>query len=796
MKDLLSEAQEAFEAANTAQEQGDRDAALKHYTEMLGKLKEANLDPGIFYSLRSEFKRILENTEDQTSAREKFARKHPNIDMSQRVIGDIDIDFPLSERVLAEINEIQTSYPRNFQAGLDRSYKYLPYIRMEFAKAGLPLDLAWLAMVESQFTPKIDSRAGAGGMWQFMKATALRYNLRVDEFVDERYDWQTETKVAIRYLEDLYQQFDECWPLAVSAYNMGEAGLERVIASNGGERDLWKLLDMPSCMQEETRKFYPKLLASIIVAKDPEKYGFTANEQLPEEIVRVPMRGCYSLAALDAACDLPEGTLQKCNPHLIRGVTPPSGEHRLAVPTDSSTQIITALHRVPKTRAESLLTASKGRTRTHIAKRGESLNSIATKYGVPVEDLMKTNQIRSSKGLSSGTKLAIPESAKSRKESNDEKRAARDDKKTEKKATKANRGSLYTVKQGDTLYNIARDHKVPVKDLLALNKMDKSSPIKVGDKLLLSSIDELDEKIEEQELQEAEQSLTHIVQPGEYPGKIAKRYDVKLDDLLQWNHLTKVSTLKAGDKLVVRGPQAVVQAEESTPESETRNIKVASKTKEKAETKGSQEGKKAAQPKGTKSIQHTVASGESASSIATKYGVSPDDFLAWNGLTSKSVLLVGKSCVVYVPTKAADDAKTTKAKTADETKTAKTAKTDDTKTAKTGEAKTKAAATDKVASKKAADVKAPPETKSAKKPANEKATSDAKSAKTPADTKTSSNTKVAAKSEAAKVHVAGQGDNPSTIARKYNVKVSDLYKWNNWDNKTVLQVGQKVVVAQ
>lgn len=126
-----------------------------------------------------------------------------------------------------------------------------------------------------------------------MKATGRRYNMRIDDYVDERYDWQLATRTAIAYLQDLYAQFDGCWSLAVSAYNMGEGGLERVIAANGGERDLWKLLEMPTAMQEETRKFYPKLLASIIVAKNPEKYGFTSSTQAPEDASRVPVRGCW-----------------------------------------------------------------------------------------------------------------------------------------------------------------------------------------------------------------------------------------------------------------------------------------------------------------------------------------------------------------------------------------------------------------------------------------------------------------------------------------------------------------------
>lgn len=678
--ELLREAQQAFEAANAAQEQGDSDAALQHYTIMLDKLKEANLDPGVFYNLRSEFGRILNNTEKLARSRDKH-RKHAPCDYG--AIEETSDGYPLSERVLAEIREIQHVYPRNFQAGLDRSAKYLPYIHAELAKAGMPLDLAWLAMVESQFTPKINSRAGAGGMWQFMKATGRRYNMRIDEYVDERYDWQLATRTAIRYLQDLYTEFDGCWPLAVSAYNMGEGGLARVIAANGGERDLWKLLEMPSPMQQETRKFYPKLLASIIVAKDPEKYGFTRSPQAPEDVARVPVRGCYSLASIDGACGLPSGTLQKLNPHLVRGCTPPSGEHRIMVPSHMTSQIVTALHSVPKTRPNVAL-ASSGKGASYTVKRGDTLSKIAHTYGVSISNLMKANRLRNKRHIQVGKRLVIPGTT----EKSIQLAKSTDHGKSTK--SRHNRGSIYTVKKGDTLYDIARDYRVPVKELQALNNIT-GTKIKVGDKILLGKLEEeIAEQVEHSQEPESAQrlTLTYVVKPGDYPAKIAKAYDVKVGDLLKWNDISDVSKMKVGEKLVIRDPKNMQTDDERATGASPKN----------------------GQPNGTKAIEHKIAPGESAIIIATKYNVPLNDLLAWNGLTKKSILRAGDACILYVP-------------------------------------------------------------------------SDSKQAR-------STNSK-----SAKKTHITAQGDNPTVIARKYGVKVSDLYRWNNWNKKTVLQIGQKVIVA-
>jgi len=242
-------------------------------------------------------------------------------------MGDLNVPGLLPERVIQQIEEIQRAYPKNFLNGLNRSYKYAPYIRQELAKAGLPADLVWLAQVESQFSPKVVSRAGAGGMWQFMKDTARRYDISADEYVDERFHWQKATHAAVQHLADLCTHYDGNWPLAIAAYNMGEGGVDRCIEMNGGERDLWKLVENPPAanrMQDETKNFYAKLLATIIVAKNPERYGFQVTPQDPDEVEWVTVNGCYALADLEQACGLPDGRLRELNPHLVREVTNPS----------------------------------------------------------------------------------------------------------------------------------------------------------------------------------------------------------------------------------------------------------------------------------------------------------------------------------------------------------------------------------------------------------------------------------------------------------------------------------------
>ena len=703
MADILREAQENFEAANKSQENGDKEAALKHYTRMLELLSEANFDPAVFYNLRSEFKRILENSEQHAKLFERFPSELKPADIADRVSGDINIRFPLSDRILAEIEEIQTLYPRNFQGGLDRSYKYLPFIRAELAKAGLPLDLVWLAMVESQFSPKVVSRAGAGGMWQFMRGTGARYGLRIDRYVDERFNWKKSTVAAANYLRDLSGRFGNDWALAITAYNMGEGGLERVITAADGEMDLWRLLESAvgaTRMQEESRKFYPKFVASILVANSPDKFGFMPNPQPAEETVTVTVQGSYSLAALDKACGLPEGSLRVLNPDLIRGVTPPQGEFALAVPPEASARLVTALHSIPKARTETFA-SSGGRQTTHTVKRGETLSGIAARYGVSVSSLVKANRLRSSHHLVQGKRLTIPGVTTA---------TAEVEQLTHDQDKPAN--AVYTVKKGDTLYEIAQHNKVSITDLLAWNNK-KSAQITAGEKLVVSPLDEM---VEQARQEEAEQ-LTHIVKPGESPAKIAAQYGVNVDDFLAWNKLSKASTIQIGQRLVVKGCAAPDQppAAEKTQIAKLKPDSPATAPQKTIEKDASQPDapadEKQAQP--TEEGVHVVAQSETPGQIAEKYHVGLSVLLRYNNLTPKSVIRVGQK------------------------------------------------------------LKVPP----------------AQTAKADADPDT------APKSEP-KIHTVAKGDNPSTIATRYKVKVSDLFKWNTWPKNVVLDIGDKVKVSE
>lgn len=620
--ELLNEAEKELKKANEAHERGEFDAALEHYQRVLKLLVDANLDPALFYESSEQLEEIL-----RLYMKHAHLYHHPDGRLGcskSGVYSDIIIPLPLPKPVEDEIAELQQSYSGTFQRGLNRSSRYLPYIKKTFCSEGLPEDLAWLAMVESMFRPEAVSPAGAGGMWQFMRATGRRYNLRMDSYVDERSNWHSSTRAAVEYLKCLHDFFNGDWALAVTAYNMGEGGLSRAMEANGGQRDFWSLIQTPPAserIKEESRKYYPRLLAYIVVANAPEKYGFTCPTEPFEDVERIPVRGCYPLAELDKAMGFSKGTLASLNPDLVQEATPPQGEYPVAVPRDKRDMFLAALQTVKTVqyaaapRSGASQSSSCG---THRVGRGETIAAIARRYGVDQKELMRANHIRSAKSLQANQVLHIPGLvvAQSSRESTPVVEERNDDVATPSDAV-AMRSATYTVKKRDTLSAIARANKTSVTDLEKLNNLKSGGCIRVGQVLKVG--------VAAAPVQVA--ARYHEVKPGEYPGVIAKLYGISTSDLLAWNNLNSQSVIRVGDRLVIAGDASAGTAQS------TADAKKSSSKKSSEET-------------ASKPVVHKVAAGETASQIASRYGVKTADLLASNRLTAKSVLRVGQALTI------------------------------------------------------------------------------------------------------------------------------------------------------
>jgi membrane-bound lytic murein transglycosylase D len=215
------------------------------------------------------------------------------------------------------------------EAGLQRSVRFREMAQRIFKKEGVPTDLVWLAQVESGWNPYAYSWAAARGIWQFMPATASRFGLLQNYWLDERSDPEKSTTAAARYLKWLSNRYNGDWSLALAAYNTGEGHVDNAIARSGS-RDFWRL-HRGGYLAQETRNYVPAILAVVTIAKSPRKYGFDPPPAHPYRYQTRLVASQTDLHPLAKKLKVSYGTLLDLNPELQRGVTPP-GKHTIRIP--------------------------------------------------------------------------------------------------------------------------------------------------------------------------------------------------------------------------------------------------------------------------------------------------------------------------------------------------------------------------------------------------------------------------------------------------------------------------------
>ncbi|MCI5165023.1 MAG: LysM peptidoglycan-binding domain-containing protein [Candidatus Electrothrix sp. GM3_4] len=360
-------------------------------------------------------------------------------------------DFPviINKQVEFYLDQFQNRQRRTFRHWLKRSALYLPLIDKKLKKAELPRSLAYLAMIESGFNPAAYSPAHASGLWQFMPATARHYGLRIDSWVDERRNPEKATQAAVSYLDALYKRFGD-WQLAVAAYNAGEGkiqrGLEKYKAKN-----FWDLA-AKDYLPLETKRYVPKLIAAIIIAHDPERYGFQSVHEKNEQYDVVDVPSQTSLAAIAAAGGCLVEKIRQLNTELLKNQVPPTkGMYSIKVPAGTSTRIASNL--------EHIIT-DKERKIVHRLRKGETLSGLGERYNVSVDMIMRWNDIDDVRRIRVGRKLALYSIGK-----------------PDTRAKKSEQGltiSYYKVRNGDSLWSIARKHQVSTREIKQWNRLSNN----------------------------------------------------------------------------------------------------------------------------------------------------------------------------------------------------------------------------------------------------------------------------------------------------------------------------------
>jgi len=310
-----------------------------------------------------------------------------------------DIPIVVNSQVEHCIVLFQTTIRERFATWLSRSGKYIPFMRNLLKEQGLPEDLVYMALIESGFDPYAYSRSKAVGPWQFIDRTGKRYGLKVNWWVDERRDPEKSTIAAAKYLKDLYEMF-ACWYLAAAGYNAGEYKIIRAIKRYRTE-DFWTLTKH-QYLKRETKNYVPLMIAAALVAKDPEKYGFTGIEyEEPLRYGKVKVPELTDLSHIAKACEISLEEIKDLNPELRRGVTPPNEpEYEIKIPFTKIGLF--------KRNFEAMQPLEKFQFRTHSVKKGETLMGIARLYRVDLDPLLEINYLNKTSSVSKGMDLLIP----------------------------------------------------------------------------------------------------------------------------------------------------------------------------------------------------------------------------------------------------------------------------------------------------------------------------------------------------------------------------------------------------
>ena len=347
--------------------------------------------------------------------------------------------------------------PRSIEIAGERSSLYIHYIVEQLEERNMPLELALLPIIESAYDPFAYSPAKAMGLWQFIPSTGRHFNLQQTSWYDGRRDITASTAAALRYLSYLHGLFNDDWLLALAAYNAGEGTVSRAIERNqklGLPTDYWNLP-----LPRETRDYVPKLLALSQMVQSPEAYGLNLSPIANEpyfEVVALKQR--MNLATVAQMVDLDEDELYQLNPAFTRRITLDGPQHLL----------------VPSAKAEMLaanLALMKPQDvvdwQQYQVKPGDTLGAIANRHHLSVNIIRDINQLRNDR-LRIGQVLSLPQP-----------RDARPLEQLHAVARSQPAGRSYRVRPGDNLWDIARAQKVSVRDLQRWNKLSGSS-LKVG----------------------------------------------------------------------------------------------------------------------------------------------------------------------------------------------------------------------------------------------------------------------------------------------------------------------------
>jgi membrane-bound lytic murein transglycosylase D len=449
-------------------------------------------------------------------------------DVWQRI--RLGLDFPIPDQKLVNhYRDWYIKHPQHLKKVSQRAEPFLYLIVEEIEKRGLPIELAFLPIVESAFDPFAYSHGAASGLWQFTAPMAKHFGLEMNWWYDGRRDVPAATIAALDMLEYLYKKTNGNWLYAMAAYNTGEGRVLNAVKRNkkqGKATDFWSL-DLP----RETERYVPQMLALAEVIKNADKYGIKLMPiKNQPQIQVIDIGDQIDLALAAELANMTTSELHKLNPGYNRWATAPDGPHKLVLPVGKAPAFTLAL---AATNADDRLNWER-----YKVKSGDSLGLIAQRYHTTVSALRSVNDIKGNT-IVIGKHLLIPVAAKNP----DQYAYSASQRLLSKQKGKQGTKVSYTVKSGDSFWKIAKNHKVSISQLASWNNMAPRDRLKIGKNLTIWTAGKQKKSLS------VTRTVNYTVRAGDSLARIATKFKVRIVDLVRWNALEKRKYIQPGQKL-------------------------------------------------------------------------------------------------------------------------------------------------------------------------------------------------------------------------------------------------------
>jgi membrane-bound lytic murein transglycosylase D len=598
---------------------------LDLYNDLTSDIANINTDEKVDYELSTE---LLKSRLEAMNAKSPF-----RIEYNQSLENVIKSFLKNRKRAFGRLMAI--------------SEYYFPLFEEEFAKQNVPLEIKYLAVVESALNPKAVSKMGATGLWQFMYQTGKQYNLKIDSYIDERSDPLKATAAAAKYMSNMYTIFGD-WELVLASYNSGPGNVSKAIRRSGGKQDYWSIRNN---LPKETQGYVPAFLATMYLYEYRKEHGIVPDRAVVQHFATdtVMIRKEMTFKQISDLLEVPIAQIQLLNPSYKLNIVPAyrDEKHFLRLPNDkialftsnedklyayvqyqldekeapfrNNTAIATT------TNSNTIERESRLKTKYYKVKRGDNLGSIATQNEVSVADLKKWNGLRSNtiaygqnlkivstetvvQKTSAATATAVAANNRAPKEEKNKKENLKD-------SLIGNQAGVYVVQNGDTFNTIAEKYQVTVAQIKEWNNLTDSN-LRQGVALQITNGGKEAIKMEVAQSPELKE-IFYTVQKGDNLSNIAKKFGASVESLKEWNDLPTVA-INLGSQLIVAKDEIAITT--NAVAVSTFKVKNTSKTTVK------------------EAADYYVKKGDSLFSIAKKYpGITVSDIIKWNDIKGQNI---------------------------------------------------------------------------------------------------------------------------------------------------------------